>query len=73
MKLLVAVALPILLAGCATPDSTGEAREQKVYRTGSNIPTKDTDSQSRTKSTDGQSMQQLPPVPINTMPRGTGG
>jgi hypothetical protein len=72
MKLLVVVALPILLAGCATPDSTGEMHEQKVYRTGSNIPTKDTDAQSRAKSMDGQSYQ-LPPVPITTMPRAGGG
>ena len=72
MKFLVVIALPILLAGCATPDSTGEAREQKVYRTGSNIPTKDTDAQSKTKTMDGgQGIQQLPPS--TTMPRAGGG
>ncbi|HSU44940.1 MAG TPA: hypothetical protein VLN42_12045 [Casimicrobiaceae bacterium] len=32
----------LLLAACASaPDQSADAREQKIYRTGSNIPVKD--------------------------------
>jgi hypothetical protein len=34
--------LGVLCTGCALPrENTAEAREEKVYRTGSNIPVKD--------------------------------
>ena len=67
MKTLIVAALSTLIAGCAiAPDQPREPYEQKVYRTGSNIPAKDTGA----KSGDAQSIQ-LPP---NTqLPRGAGG
>ncbi len=68
MKALVLVLCSILVAGCAAlpPDIAREPYEQKTYRTGSNIPSKD----SGAKSGDAQSIQ-LPP---NTqLPRGASG
>ena len=44
-SLLVAASTAALVTGCAgaDPQPTAEARPQKVYRTGSNLPVKDDD------------------------------
>jgi hypothetical protein len=59
-----------LLAGCASTPEGSEAREEKVYRTGSNIPTREAPSSSaRTYDTPA-----TPLPPTNSRPRGlTGG
>lgn len=43
MRIAVAAAVLMLLAGCALqpPEKDAELRPEKVYRTGSNIPSKD--------------------------------
>lgn len=69
MKTLILIVASVLVAGCATAPDSGEPREQKTYRTGSNIPVRD-DNAGPAKS---GTMQpgQLPPN-IQT-PRGGGG
>jgi hypothetical protein len=38
----LAMVLPVLCTACASaPDQSPEPREEKIYRTGSNIPVKD--------------------------------
>ncbi len=69
MKTLILIVASLLVAGCAMAPEAGEPREQKVYRTGSNIPVRD-DSPSAAKSGTIQPGQ-LPP---NTqVPRSGGG
>ena len=74
MKIRMLVLLPLVLSACATEPDSGEAREGRTYRTGSNIPVKDPSggSGSGVQSQDPSTMQnQLPP---NTQrPRGVSG
>jgi hypothetical protein len=69
MKTVILILAATLVTGCAMAPEAGEPRDQKVYRTGSNIPVRD-DNASAAKS---GTMQpgQLPPN-IQT-PRGGGG
>jgi hypothetical protein len=41
MKTLIVILASIFVAGCAIGPEAGEPREQKTYRTGSNIPVRD--------------------------------
>ena len=52
-KQLLVVVLPILLAACAStePTPTSASREERVYRTGSNLPMRDPVSSSPTSVT----------------------
>jgi hypothetical protein len=61
------------LFGCAsTPDDKdAEARTEKVYRTGSNIPVRDRDT-SAVKSMSGEDYERMKP-PMSMPPRGAGG
>jgi hypothetical protein len=59
MKVLILIVASILVAGCAIAPEAGEPREQKSYRTGSNIPVRD-DSSTAAKSGTVQPGQ-LPP------------
>jgi hypothetical protein len=72
MKTLAVVLSSILVVGCAAlaPQEAREPYEQKTYRTGSNLPVKDSDTQSRAKSGDAQSIQLPPNIQL---PRGSGG
>jgi len=60
---LLVVFFGLACAGCATtPDQTAEPREQRVYRTGSNLPVRDGTVSPDTKTLDGAWLeQQLPP------------
>ena len=63
--------LTLLLTACATPPDSqaDEAHEQKVYRTGSNLPVRDPSAASRTQSGDRDSVQ-LPPLGMPNRPGG---
>ena len=53
-KHLLLVVLPMLLAACAstdTPSSSNASRDERVYRTGSNVPVRDPVSSSPTTTT----------------------
>jgi starvation-inducible outer membrane lipoprotein len=68
MKALVVMLFSILVAGCAAlpPDIAREPYEQKTYRTGSNLPQKETGAKSGTMDPG-----QLPPN--IQLPRGGAG
>lgn len=54
-KQLLLVIIPLLLAGCASteaPTSSNASREERVYRTGSNLPVRDPVSSSPTTTAD---------------------
>lgn len=60
--------LALFIHGCATPDATQEARAEKEYRTGSNIPVRDRAGPSDAKTYDPASVQDavrrsMPPTP----------
>ncbi len=60
MKTLIVILASIFVAGCAIGPEPGEPRDQKVYRTGSNIPVRDGDTSGAAKSGTIQPSQ-LPP------------
>ena len=60
-KTLLALVLPAcaLLASCATGEEAANAppREEKIYRTGSNIPVRDRSAPTEVKTADPESLQ----------------
>jgi hypothetical protein len=71
---LIAVIGAPFMFGCATTpdDKDAEARTEKVYRTGSNIPVRDRDT-SEVKAMSGDDYARMrPPVSMPPMPSGGG-
>jgi hypothetical protein len=66
---LFAVAVALLASACGTPEAGGEARERPVYRTGSNLPVKDSEEKSRTQVS-APATNPLPPVGMPPRPGG---
>ena len=65
------IGVPFLFGCTSTPEQDAEARTEKVYRTGSNIPLKDRDT-SAVKSMSGEDYERIRP-PMSMPPRGAGG
>jgi type IV pilus biogenesis protein CpaD/CtpE len=60
-KHLLLAVIPLLLAGCASTDSStasNASREERVYRTGSNLPVRDPVSSSPTTTADPSVLRQ---------------
>jgi hypothetical protein len=70
MNIRLLALLPVVLSACASAPETGAAREERVYRTGSNIPVKEGAPASGVQSQDPATMQ----IPPNMQrPRGVSG
>ena len=69
--LIAVIGVPFLFGCAATPDKDAEARTEKLYRTGSNIPVRDRDA-SAVKSMSGEDYERMKP-PMSMPPRGAGG
>jgi hypothetical protein len=67
MKMLIAAALPLLLVACASTSNSAsnEPTEQKVYRTGSNLPVRDPEATTPNKTVDPSTIK-TQPVPSLT-------
>ncbi len=55
------VVLPMLLAACAStesPNSSNASRDERIYRTGSNVPVRDPVSSSPTTTVDPSALRQ---------------
>ncbi|HVO88871.1 MAG TPA: hypothetical protein VMV45_10030 [Casimicrobiaceae bacterium] len=55
--ILAAASLALLCAGCASTGEEQAPHEQKVYRTGSNVPVRDPTAPSRVQTADPSSIQ----------------
>jgi len=68
-KLILLVALPVLLAACASSStsttSSSQPKEERVYRTGSNLPVRDPVSSSPTSTVDPSVMRSGTPPRTN--------
>jgi hypothetical protein len=69
--LIAVIGVPFLFGCASTADKDAEARTDKVYRTGSNIPVRDRDT-SAVKSMSGEEYERMKP-PMSMPPRGAGG
>jgi hypothetical protein len=70
MKIRLLVLLPLAVSACATVPDSGEAREERTYRTGSHLPVKEGAPASGVQSQDPSTMQ----IPPNMqLPRGASG
>jgi hypothetical protein len=69
--LIAVIGVPVLFGCTSTPEQDAEARAEKVYRTGSNIPLRDRDT-SAVKSMSGEDYERMKP-PMSMPPRGAGG
>lgn len=69
MAHIVLALMALVCAGCGTPDPQAEPREERVYRTGSNIAVRDRDAKSGVESADPESVRRSmtsgpPPTPV---------
>lgn len=71
MKKYAAVLLALVCASCATtPDQTAEPREEKVYRTGSNLPVRDPNAKSNVVIVDPAQIQGAASGSSRSLPAG---